>query len=1000
MVSQFPTSIVCPAMIGRDSERARLHAFLESRQKHVALLYGEAGIGKSRLVAETKLDAIAQGFLVLQSMCFPTDRACPYAPLIELLRALFSHSSTQLDIDITAFAQNVFPLLPDFVPDQSALRIELDPEQEKRRLFAAMTTFFVNQTARHPVLLIIEDVHWCDDTSLDFFAYLARHSTAYPFLLLFTYRNDETSQSLRTLLTYLNRERLAQEIPLAPLLHTDVEMMLSAIFEQRHTAIDMRRFLHDELLNTLYVLTEGNPFFVEETLTALVTSGDIFYVQGYWNCKHLGKIHIPGSVQDAVQQRTNHLSEAAKHVLTLAAVAGKQFDFTLLQQLTLYNEDYLLACMKEMVSAQLVVEVSIDQFAFRHALIRQAIYTQLLARECTKLHRSIAETLELLFTTAIDAHTEELAYHFYQARVWQKALHYAQLAGEKALRLYSHQAAIGYFSWVLDAAGHLSLPPMAEIYRVRGQAHETLGEFEHARSDYTQALEVAHIANDRMTEWQSMMDLGSLWAGHNYQQTETWFRQALTVAQTLNDPILHARSLNRIGNWHMNVEQPREALDYHKKALDIFQDVHDPHGTAETLDLLGMVSYLGGDLIGGTSYYKQAIALFTDLGDQQGLTSSLATLTLCGPTYQTDTMISATSLAEVLSDVRKALHIARDIGHRPAEAYALFQLGLCLGSQGEYTSALEAVQLSLNIAEEIEHREWQTAAYTVLGGLSVGLLAFSTARQHFEQALMLAREIGSTFWIGIATGYLASVSLSLGNISEAALLLKTALGPDTPAQTMAQRMLWCAHVELVLAENQPAHALKSCDLLIASSASTDKEQIGLRVAVLRGKALASLQRFSEAKTQLEVAQTLAVTYGAKPIHWHICIALCNLYLAQQKMAEATQIFVTARTLIEELATNVADDGLRNNFLHEATALLPSIPPLSPKRVLKQSFGGLTGREREVAMLIAQGKYNREIAEALVVSERTIETHVSNIMLKLNFTSRRQIAAWITEKGLS
>ncbi len=777
--------------------------------------------------------------------------------------------------------------------------------------------------------------------------------------------------------------------------------MLSTIFEQRNTAIDMRRFLHGELLNTLYVLTEGNPFFVEETLTALVTSGDIFYVQGYWNSKHLSEIRIPRSVQDAVQQRMDNLSEAAKHVLTLAAVAGKQFDFTLLQQLTSYDEDHLLACMKEMLSAQLVIEVSDDQFAFRHALTRQAIYTQLLSRERTKLHRSIAEALELLSLGTPNTHSEELAYHFYQARVWQKALYYARLAGERALQLYSHHAAISYFTWALDAIGHLSLPSVAEIYRMRGQAHETLGEFEQAQSDFTRAIEVAHGANDLVTEWQSTMDLGSLWVERDYHQAEKEFRQALALAQTLDNSILRARSLNRIGNWHVNVEQPREALIYHKEALVIFQEAGDVHGIAETLDLLGMASYLGGDLIGGTSHYKQAIALFTDLGDQQGLTSSLATAILRCPTFQMDSMVAVASLAEVLPYVRQALRIAREIGHRPAEAYALFQLGLCLGSQGDYTLALEAAQSSLNIAEEIEHRQWQTAAHTILGGIYNGLLAFSTAYQHFEKALTLARETNSTFWICLVTGYVVSASLLIGKTSQAALLLKTILSPDTSAQTMAQRMLWCASVELALAENKPEQALHSCNLLIASSTSADtKEQTSLRVAFLRSNALASLQRFAEAEAQIQVAQTLAVTYGVKPMQWRICIALGKLYLAQQRNSEAAQIFEAARKLIEELAANVLDEELRNTFVHEATALFPTTPSLTSKRAMKQSFGGLTAREREIAILISQGKYNREIAEALVVSERTIETHVSNIMLKLNFTSRRQIAAWITEKGLS
>ncbi len=129
------------------------------------------------------------------------------------------------------------------------------------------------------------------------------------------------------------------------------------------------------------------------------------------------------------------------------------------------------------------------------------------------------------------------------------------------------------------------------------------------------------------------------------------YHQAIELARTLDDPKLEAHSLNRMGNWHLNLEQPLEALRYHREALTIFQQLHDQHGIAETLDLLGMTSYLGGDLMRGTAYYKQAIPLFRELDDRHGLTSSLATLALRGATYQTDTMVPAsTNLAEVIQD--------------------------------------------------------------------------------------------------------------------------------------------------------------------------------------------------------------------------------------------------------------------------------------------------------------------------------------------------------------
>ncbi len=993
--------VVCPVLIGRTPELAALHHFIDSTksgQGQIALLSGEAGTGKSRLVAEAKTYATKQGLLLLQGNCFPTDITYPYAPLLDLLRSLVaSNPKASLTEAVETLARDIFPLLPELVPDQMIPLPRLEPEQEKRRLFAVLATFFLHLSTQAPVLLLVEDVQWSDDTSLDFLHYLARRSASQPLLLLVTYRHEEIQPELSSWLAQLDRERLAREVRLAPLSHNEVDTMLSAIFEGRHTSFDMRRFLHGELLDTLYTSTEGNPFFVEETLSSLIADGDIFYVQGYWNRRAGNEVSIPRSVQDVVQQRTARVGEASRHVLTLAAVAGRHFDFALLQQLTQYDEHQLLLLMKELVTAQLVVEESADQFAFRHALTRQAIYGQLLTRERCLLHRTIAETMEQQSTVKPDMHLEDLAYHFYQARDWQKAVDYAQRAGEKALGLYAHRAAIDYFTWALEAIDHLALPPTPALYRARGQAYETLGEFEQAQHDYTQALDAARKMKNRTAEWQSAIDLGFLWAGRDYTQAETWFRQALILSQSLDDPALHARSLNRTGNWHLNVEQPHEALRYHREALAIFQQLRDTRGIAETLDLLGMTSYLGGDLIGGTAYYQQAIALFGELGDKPGLTSSLATLTLRGPTYQTDTLVSAASLAVACQDAEHALSIAREIGHRSAEAYALFQSGLCLGSQGEYRRAFEAVRHSLDIAEEIEHRQWQTAAHTVLGGMYSGLLAYPQAREHCEQALALAREIGSLFWTRIASGYLASVTILLHDLAHAEKILHSVLSSDTPAETMAQRMIWCAAVELALAQGHPARALEIIDQLMASAAQGAEGPGSLRVLKLRGEALVMLQRLVEAEVAFERAREIARTQGVRPMQWRMCIALGNLYQAQGRNTEADQAFATARTLIEELAATIADEPLRDNFLQRATAMLPYARPPSPKEAAKQTL--LTTREREVAALIAQGKSNQEIADRLIVTKRTVETHVGNIMFKLGYTSRTQIAVWAVETGV-
>ena len=572
MAVAFTKPIICPILIGRAPALTNLHSLIDQvrgGQGQVVLLCGEAGIGKSRLVTESKAYATAQGFLLLQGNCFPTDLSYPYAPLLDLLRSVpASYLATAIATDLNSFVRELHHLLPDVVsipPDLAPLSTPY-PEQQKRRLFTALAQFFTGQTTKQPVLLVIEDIHWSDDTSLDFLLYLARRCAAFPLLVLLTYRSEEVHPSLSHFLAHLDRERLAQEFSLAPLSRSEVSAMLYAIFDLRRSVYTVPRLAQGDLLDVLYALTEGNPFFIEELLKSLIEAGDIFYGKVAGSARSFAS-YTSRSVQDAVHQRTDHLSEGARQVLHLAAVAGRHFDFALLQALTQQDEAQLLRLIKELIAAQLVIEESVEQFAFRHALTRQAIYTSLLARERKTLHHTIAETMERMSASVLDTHLADLAYHFFEGGVWEKALEYAQRAGEQAQTLYAPRTAIEQFTRALEAAHHLSHTPPLTLYRARGLAYETLGDFERARADHETALQLAHLAGDRHAEWQALIDLGFLWAGRAYAQTGDYYQQALALARTMDDQATVAHSLNRLGNWYLNVEQPHEALRCHQEAL-------------------------------------------------------------------------------------------------------------------------------------------------------------------------------------------------------------------------------------------------------------------------------------------------------------------------------------------------------------------------------------------------------------------------------------------------
>ncbi len=903
-------------------------------------------------------------------------------------------------------ASELVKLLPEFAGYLPGLAPDsiLDPEQEKRRLFQTLLRFFTHLSMRQPLVVIIEDIHWSDDNSLEFLLFLARHLATHPILLLLTYRSEEDNPALLQFLSGLDRERLTTELTLSHLTIDEVEVMIRTIF-------GLSRAVSADFVAAIYTFTEGNPFFIEEMLKSLAASGEIMYGDGKLERRpREGEAtqgvslpnhpHLPRSTLLAVQQRLNHLSVEARDVLSFAAVVGRRFDFALLQHLTGRNEVDLVRLVKELITAQLIVEESEDVLAFRHALTRQASYTDLLVRERRSLHYSVAQTIDRIYANELDSHLGDLAYHFYMAGEWAKVLEYAQREGEKAQALYAPRAAIENYTHALEAAQRLSQTPKSELHRARGQCYEILGDFTAARDDYLWTLEIAQKAHDQNMEWQSLLDLGYLWTGLDYTQAGDYLDRALALARTMDDFFVLARTLNRVGNWLMNLEEPLKGLEYHREALSIFQASSDQHGLAETLDFLGVASLMSGDLIASAHYYEQAIALWRDLNDRPALISSLIFFAGRGGLYFTSTVVEhTTSEAECIRDGEEAIALAHQLGLRSSEAFAQIFLGLCLGYHGEYERALSIAETGLNIAIEIEHGPWMATGYLLLGILSLELLSLPTARQHLEQALALAKECSSLFLLRDATAFLASTYIAQGEYTHAETVLNDVFSLETPCQTLAQRLVWCARAELELAQARPDRALTIIDRLISTVANVEDSQVIPRLWHLRSEALIALGRVEEAQTLLCSARDEAQREGERPLLWRIYITLGKLYRVETRREQAEEAFMLARTIIQELANAITDETLRSVFLHNAYTQLPTHPQPSPRKLAKQAYGGLTEREREVAVLIALGKSSRTIADELLLSERTIEKYVERIMSRLGFTSRVQIATWVVEKGL-
>ncbi|MBW8770977.1 MAG: AAA family ATPase [Gemmatimonadetes bacterium] len=1003
--------VVCPTIVGRDSELGAVRAVLDRARSgagQVALIVGEAGVGKSRLLRAMIDEARRGGYFIMRGAIYWSDSSIPYAPLLDLVRlfaesaspALVAHVLSPAASELVTLFPELQPLLPETTPAPSS-----DPDTDKRRLFHAVARTITLLSQTQPVFLAVEDVHWCDDATLDLVFHLARSHAAQSVVIVLTYRGEEVGPRLARLIGELERARLVTELPMKPLGRAEVRAMLDAIFGSKTN-------LGNEFLELIHGLTEGNPFFVEETLKALMVAGDLVPRDGGWRAQALERVRVPRTAIEAVRRRIATLTVPARSVASIAAVTGRRFDFELLRTLTDVDEDELLALVKELIAAQLVIEETGERFAFRHALTREAIYADLLVRERVALHRAVAAALERTHAGALEGVVEALAYHAWEAGEWTRAAEFAARAARHAMALSAPREAVAQLDRAFQASEKAQTTVSVELLLARGWANETLAEFDRAREDFSTALDRARAAGDQRTAWEALHALGLLWAARDYARAGDYRRDALTVARAIGDDALVARSLNRVGNWHGNLDEPRAGLPHHEEALALFERLGDQRGVSETVDLIAMSHHLGGDQCAAVKHFERSIALFTAADDRRGLANALCLLTICsGAHHISGTTPFTTARAQEELVATQSLRLAREISWRAGESFVGYCLGDALSWRGEYDRALPMMREALELAQQFGHLQWTGAARCLLGNTLLALRTPELAREQLEAANEIARALGSRVWIRWIAAPLALARMQTGDLGGADALLDDAARavdgtPGTPMDsttlTLGERQLWLARAELALAAEQPERALEIADARLAAEyAANPKSVLGVpRLTLVRAEALLALERLDEATGALAAAREEATRQGARPLLWRIEATDGHVHRARRERLEARQSFDRASAIAEELAHKIEDAALRAEFLNGVATVIPSAPSPSAARIAKAEADGLTRRERDVARLVALGKANKVIAHDLGIGERTVEGYVASALAKLGFDSRARLAAWAVTKGLA
>jgi predicted ATPase len=446
--------------VGRDAEMDQLRRALEQAREgrgQVVALVGEPGVGKSRLVFEFARSHRTAAWLVLESGSVSYGKATPYLPVIDLLKVYFKiedrDDQRQVREKITGklltLDRTLEPFVPAFlglfdVPVDDPVWQASDPRQRRQKTLDAVKRLLLAESRVQPLLLIFEDLHWMDSETQAFLDTLFDSLPTARILVLVNYRPEyQHAWSGRTYYT---------QVRIDPLPAESAEALLHALLGSDSGLDPLRRLLIER--------TEGNPFFVEESVRALVETGALVGERGaYRLARAVRTLQIPATAQAILAARIDRLSPEHKRLLQAASVIGKDVRFTLLQAVADEREDALRRGLAELQASEFLYETRLFpdvEYTFKHALTHEVTYGTLLQDRRRALHTRIVAAIEQLYADRLGEQVELLAHHAVGGEVWEKAVVYLREAGTKAFTRSANADAVAYFTRGLDIVATLS----------------------------------------------------------------------------------------------------------------------------------------------------------------------------------------------------------------------------------------------------------------------------------------------------------------------------------------------------------------------------------------------------------------------------------------------------------------------------------------------------------------------------------------------------------------
>jgi DNA-binding CsgD family transcriptional regulator/tetratricopeptide (TPR) repeat protein len=979
--------VASPTFVGRIEELELLEAARRraaDADPAVVLVGGEAGVGKTRLIAELTSRHVSDETRVLAGGCVPVgDGALPYAPVVEILRALVA------DVGVGAVRELVGPSWPELARLLPALGApEAGPagQAAQARLFELLLGSLGRLAEQGPLVLVVEDLHWADRSTRQLLAFLVRNLRRERLLLVVTYRNDEPGQQrLGPYLAELDRSGRVERIDLARLDHAQTEAQLVGILGAV-PAVD--------LLDGVFARSEGNPFFTEELLAVV----------------RAGSAELPATLRDLLHGRVQTLPEPARRVMVVVAVAGREVSHRLLAAVVGLDNRALVEALRAAVTSQLLVTTpGADGYQVRHALLREVIDADLLPGERAQLHADLAQALTdqpqladgpPAVADAAGEPTRALPARVQAGLAAERAHAFpeAQRHYERALELWEQvtdpDRAAG-----LDQAELLTRAAVAAASSGRSQratvlVAEALGQLDLASDPMRAALLYMQLAGEHWAVGDEQACLAALEEGARILPAEPSAERARVLGY-------HSQTLMLTGRY-------RDAWRRAEEALVVARTVGARAEEGHALDMLGVCTE-------NPDYLVEALRIAEEVGNAEGIVRAYLNLGVV-------LSLRGGRGREALEVARRGLGVARELGLEQAMgSFLAANLADGLFEFGEW-EACDRV-----LAEALSRET--TAAFVlhrVKGDLEVGRGALGSARHHLELAKQLNPASYETAWGLASLGELAIWEGRHDDADAAAdeglrVLKQLQAGQDEPVPDFIRigMRFWVLGLRAAADRAELARARRSTSGVeearqrverlvgLVSTVSGRQGQAGdTEPGMVCDAVLAKAERSRlEGRSDPQAWQRAAVCWERAELSYRAAYARFRqaeaLLAAKRPRAEIqpvlqaahqTTVALGAATLRREieLLANRGRLRLDEPVAAAATAEAPSSPAAS---------FGLTRREAEVLALVAAGRTNRQIGGELFITEKTASVHVSRILAKLGVAGRGEAAAVAHRLGL-